>query len=169
MENKPNTLQEALQIIEAANVKINEISAQRDSFEAENIKLKKTSEESSAEIFALKSSVETEQKTSAVLKQKLEATEAKNAELQTKLGASENAKSQTEIRQPLKKGYGRRNPRIGKGCANHGGIRHRKARRKRLRARRTLHGGNRPNAIQSRRTCEGGAHGKIRRQNFRIP
>lgn len=96
MENKPNTLQEALQIIEAANVKINEISAQRDSFEAENIKLKKTSEEISAEIFALKSSVETEQNTSAVLKQKLEVAEAKNAELQTKLGASENAKSQTE-------------------------------------------------------------------------
>lgn len=96
MENKPNTLQEALQIIEAANVKINEISAQRDSFEAENIKLKKTSEENSAEIFALKSSVETEQKTSAVLKQKLEVAEAKNSELQTKLETSENAKSQTE-------------------------------------------------------------------------
>lgn len=39
MENKPNTLQEALQIIEAANVKINEISAQRDSFEAKNAEL----------------------------------------------------------------------------------------------------------------------------------
>ncbi len=96
MENKPNTLQEALQIIEAANIKINEISAQRDSFEAENINLKKTSEENSAEIFALKSSVETEQKTSAVLKQKLEVAEAKNSELQTKLETSENAKSQTE-------------------------------------------------------------------------
>ena len=96
MENKPNTLQEALQIIEAANIKINEISAQRDSFEVENIKLKKNSEENSAEIFALKSSVETEQKTASVLKQKLEAAEAKNSKLQTKLESYESAKSQTE-------------------------------------------------------------------------
>ena len=94
--NKPNTLQEAIQIIELTELKISELSVQRDSFESENIKLKKISEENSAEIFALKSSVEIEQKALLALKQNLETTKTKNAELQTKLDTAESAKSKIE-------------------------------------------------------------------------
>lgn len=83
--DKPNTLQEAIQIIESANIKINELSTQKDSFEAENLKLRKQNNELSAEIFGLKSSVESEQKISADFKAKLTASEKSKSDTESKL------------------------------------------------------------------------------------
>ena len=85
MENKPNTLQEAVQIIESLNTKINEFSAKCDSLEAENLSLRKKLEDSLSEVFGLKSSLESEQKVVANQKQKLEAAESESATMKTKL------------------------------------------------------------------------------------
>lgn len=91
---KPNTLQEAVLMIESANLKINELSGKNDTLEAEIITLKKKSEDLASEVFGLKSSVDAEQKLSADLKAKLSAAEssksaaeAKFSELQGKYDA----------------------------------------------------------------------------------
>lgn len=82
--NKPNTLQEAVLIIENSQNKIDSLSAQAESLEAENLKLKNKNDELSSEVFALKSSVECEQSANAELKSKLSELQKEYDALSTK-------------------------------------------------------------------------------------
>ncbi len=83
--DKPNTLQEAILIIESITQKINEMSAKSDSLEAENLTLRKKDEDCSVELFGVKSSLEAEQQNVVSLKKKLESAEADNTLLKSQL------------------------------------------------------------------------------------
>ena len=69
--DKPNTLQEAVLSLENLQNKISSLSAELESAESENVKLKNENGELSSEIFGLKSSVESEQNANAELRSKL--------------------------------------------------------------------------------------------------
>ena len=96
--DKPNTLQEAIQIIESANIKINELSAKCDASDTENLKLRKKNDELSSEIFGLKSSVESEQKISADFKAKFEISEKSKSDAESKLAEVRKNFSELQVK-----------------------------------------------------------------------
>lgn len=69
--DKPNTLQEAVLSLGNLQNKISSLSAELESAESENVKLKNENGELSSEIFGLKSSVGSEQSANAELRSKL--------------------------------------------------------------------------------------------------
>jgi hypothetical protein len=85
--DKPNTLQEAVLLIESLNKKNADLQSQFDSESASNVQLRTELSESKNEIFGLKTALESEAATAKILNAKIADLEASNKKLSEDISA----------------------------------------------------------------------------------